>query len=496
MTALGEPIREVVVAGGGIVGWSAAAALRRRLPWLVVTILPLAPAREALADRIPSTLPSILGFHADLGLRDEDAVIRTGSSFRLGTLFEGWTRGRPGYVHAYGAHGRSFGTTSFHLHWIRAAIGGGAPAFDIFSAAAAMARAGRFAMPTDDADAILGDYEYGLHIDPEHYLRMIRAFALHAGVKERRGDLAAVSLRENGFVDGLGLDDGSKLGGDLFVDCTGPAARVRGCLDAAWEDWRQWLPCDRLLTGEAPPTSDPSPLDVATALPFGWRWTAAGSGSVSHGVVYAAAHASDDEAAGALGVAPGGPPTTFASGTRPQAWLRNCVAIGDAATAIEPLEWCNLHLAHSGIDRLVAMLPDRDCAPVETAEFNRQGAAEAARVRDLLALHYHAADRPEPLWREAASVAPPPTLAHTLTQFRERGRLPVHEEETFARDGWLAVLLGQGVIPRRVDPLVDAFPPAQSERAMIALRDAIAAAVEAQPTHGAFLRAMTRQIAR
>ena len=36
---LDAPIRSVAVVGGGIVGWSAAVALRRRVPRLEVTIL-------------------------------------------------------------------------------------------------------------------------------------------------------------------------------------------------------------------------------------------------------------------------------------------------------------------------------------------------------------------------------------------------------------------------------------------------------------------------
>src|SRR3954468_13359655 len=95
-------IKEVVVAGGGIVGWSAAAALKRRLPGLRVTVVPVPPPADALADRIASPLPSILEFHRDIGLTDADAIVRAGSSFRLGTCFDGWAEGLPPYVHAYG----------------------------------------------------------------------------------------------------------------------------------------------------------------------------------------------------------------------------------------------------------------------------------------------------------------------------------------------------------------------------------------------------------
>ena len=470
------PIRRVLVAGGGLVGWSAAAALQRRLPWLEVVILPIAPPADAIADRIHATLPSILGFHEDLGLSDADAVVRTGSNIRLGTLFEGWTTGRAGhltdYVHAYGRHGRPFEGGSFHLHWARAARHQAPAPFDRFSAAAVMARAGRFAVPADDPEALVGGFEHGLHIDPVRYAAMLRAFALHCGVRERAGDLTGVEIGEDGFVAAALLAEGDRVEADLFVDATGPAARLRSALDDARISWASWLPCDRLILEDAA-AMPADPLDRVTAHGCGWRWTGGGS----QGLVYASAFAGAAEWAG-QGVA-------IDPGTRSRPWLRNCVAIGDAATAVEPLEWTNLHLAHSAIDRIVAMLPGRDCAPVELAEYNRQCAAEAERVRDFLALHYAVSDRPEPFWRAAAGIAPPPSLAHSLAQFRARGRLPFYEEETFAKDSWLAVLIGQNVLPERDDPLIGLVPPDRAAAAMTHYAQALAAAVAALPPAGA-----------
>jgi tryptophan halogenase len=91
---------------------------------------------------------------------------------------------------------------------------------------------------------------------------------------------------------------------------------------------------------------------------------------------------------------------------------------------------------------------------------------------------------------------PPDSLAHTLTLFAERGRLPFYEDETFSRDSWLAVLLGQGVIPAHVDPLIDAVPPAESDAAMARIGETIARLVPALPTQVQFLANVQRQAAR
>lgn len=492
-------IRDVVIAGGGLLGWSAAAALRRKLPALRVTVLPLPPPRDALVERIGSTLPSIVEFHGDIGLNNRE-TLRAGCGLRLATEFDGWSADCPPYVHAYDRHGQQFGAASFHIHWVRQAKLGPTPPFDNYSAAATMARAGRFVLPEEDPASPLAHFGFGLALDPVGYPQMLRAYALHLGAIERPGGLAGVRLRgEDGFIEALALDDGSMLGADLFVDCTGPRALLRGVLDQAFEDWSEWLPCDRLLLVDTAAPANPSPLDRCVAHDAGWRWVAEGPARTSHGLAYGAAYLGDDPAADLLrraaGAAPG-EPVTIHQGRRPEPWLRNCVAIGDSATMVEPLEWTNLHLAHNAIDRLVAMMPDRDCAPVELWDYNRQCAAETDRVRDFLALHYAASSRDAPFWRRLRETAPPPGLAHTLSLFAERGRLPFYEEETFTRDSWLAVLLGQGVIPRRTDPLIDIVPPAQSDRAMAALRDGIDRRVPALPTQAEFLTMLQRQAVR
>lgn len=480
-------ISDVVVAGGGIVGWSAAAALKRRLPALNVTLLDLPPPPGALAERMASTLPSISGFHVDLGLGEADTVVRAGSGFRLGTRFDGWAGEGSSYVHAYGPHGQPFGTAAFHHHWVRARRGGFDAPFDAFSPAAAIAEAGRFAHPNGDAGSPLAGLEYGLQLNLPRYHQLLRAYGRHLGVVERPAGIAGVQLRSgDGFVETLALDDGGEIGGHLFVDCTGPAARIRSALDAAFESWSRWLPCDRILFAEAPPPVEIPLLDRCAAHSAGWRWEAASPARTSHGLVYDSSALADADAQRMLGA--GGSPVMLEAGRRVAPWLRNCVAVGDAAVAVEPLEWTNLHLAHSAIDRLCAMMPDQGCAPVELAEYNRQAAAEADRVRDFLILHYRAARRPEPFWQDAAAVEPPGSLAHTLALFEERGRLPFHEEETFSRESWLAVLLGQGIVPRRVDPLTDAVAPAAAEARMARMRAAIADLPAALPTHSDYLR--------
>ena len=392
-------IREVVVAGGGIVGWSAAAALKRRLPGLRVTVVPVPPPADALADRIASTLPSIVEFHRDIGLSDADAVVRAGSGFRLGTCFDGWAEDLPAYVHAYGEYGRPFGTASFHLHWVRAAHRAAAAAFDSHSPAAAIARAGRFVQPQGEDGSPLAGFEYGLQLN----LAALPRDDARLCAPSRRRPSAAAGLRACDCVARTAssrrsrLDDGSEIDGASVRrlhrpgrDCCAPrSTRISNPGSAG-------CPATAILFAEAASAAEPTALDNVDR-DAGRLALAGGVGDPHLARPRLCLGASRRRRRGSArcgrppAPSPPGRRSTIRAGRRAQPWLRNCVAVGDAAVAMEPLEWGNLHLAHSAIDRIVSMMPDRDCGAVELWDYNRQSAAEADRMRDFLVLHYVAA---------------------------------------------------------------------------------------------------------
>ena len=64
----------------------------------------------------------------------------------------------------------------------------------------------------------------------------------------------------------------------------------------------------------------------------------------------------------------------------------------------------------------------------------------------------------------------PDTLKHKIELFRENGRVFRYNEELFDVPSWVAVMLGQAVMPSGHDPLVDAMPDGDVLRAMAELR--------------------------
>ena len=71
--------------------------------------------------------------------------------------------------------------------------------------------------------------------------------------------------------------------------------------------------------------------------------------------------------------------------------------------------------------------------------------------------------------------------------FAHRGRWFPSEYDLFHEPNWLAVLLGQGIIPDEWDPLVDSLPDDQVRQRLSHLSGLIGRTAEAMPSHAEFV---------
>ena len=114
---------------------------------------------------------------------------------------------------------------------------------------------------------------------------------------------------------------------------------------------------------------------------------------------------------------------------------------------------------------------------------------EFERIRDFLALHYHANQRDDSqFWKDRHAAPIPHSLAEKMALFRERGAVAAYKDGFFKEPSWLAVYLGQNITPDDYDPLVDAVDPAQSAKVLADLKAAVERTVASMPAHEDFLR--------
>lgn len=478
MTAGDRAIRSVVVAGAGIVGLSAAIAFARALPGVEVTVLETPPDPADPTELLAATLPTVHRFHAAIGL-DELALVAGGIALhRLGTRFDQWSSSGASWFHTFAEHGLRAGPIPFHQMWLRAQAAGRAEPFHAYSAAATLAASGRFIHPAEDPASPLATFLYGLNLNPALYRKRLEQGA--KGLSRLRGAIAHVERRSDGGVAALVLGDSRCVAADLYLDCTGPRAQVLGRISGEYEDWTNWLPCDRMVLSSEP-VGAVQPFDQVRGESDGWVWDVPLPDQTLRARVFASVFGRQ--------VTAGIP---LRQGRRAAPWVHNVLGLGAAAVVLDPLHGAALHLVHSAILRAIQLLPGRDMHSIEVDEYNRRARLEDERVRDFLALHYLRSGRADtPFWRDCARRAPPESLARTLDQFARRGRLPFFEDESFTADSWLAVLLGMGVLPAAIDPVSLAVDRARAEQGMAALAARIAALPERFPPYHRMLAGMT-----
>lgn len=480
----------VVIAGGGTAGWLAAAALTRQLGALIDVTL-VESEEIGTVGVGESTIPTVRSFHALIGLDEQEFLRATGATFKLGISFEGWARPEDRYIHSFGTTGRSTWMAGFHHFWLEARAQGLAGSFGSYCLEHEAALAGRFATGGE------GGLNYAYHLDAGRYARFLRQMCEARGLKRIEGRVTRVEQHgESGHIAALVLENGARIEGDLFLDCTGfRGLLIEQTLHAGWEDWSHWLPTDRALAVQTRATGPAVPYTRAIAHDAGWRWKIPLQHRVGNGLVYASEHLSDDAARARLLEGVEGDLLIeprlirFAAGRRRRSWMGNCVALSLAGGFVEPLESTSIHLIMIAVTRLLQLFPFGGVSPALADRFNAQSAAEIESVRDFIILHYRLNERDEPFWARMRDMTIPTTLADRIALFRESGQVYQASEDLFRTDSWVQVMLGQRLDPGDHHHVARMMPPGRLQRSLEDMRANITAALAKLPPHQAFLDA-------
>ena len=81
----------------------------------------------------------------------------------------------------------------------------------------------------------------------------------------------------------------------------------------------------------------------------------------------------------------------------------------------------------------------------------------------------------------------PDSLAYKMELFRERGVVFNYKLGLFYEPSWVAVYVGQRVLPKRFDPRLDDVPLEQLRHGAAQLRAAIRAGAESLPTQADYI---------
>ena len=481
-------VRRVVIAGGGTAGWIAAAGLSQQFRGILDIVL-IESEEIGTIGVGESTIPPIRTFHRYMSIDEQEFMRATAATFKLGISFEGWRTGSDQYIHPFGITGKSTWACEFHHFWLHSLAKGMQSELGDYCVELQAAKAHKFFTSPQT------EINYAYHLDASVYAKFLRKFSENFGVKRIEGKIKEVKQNaETGFIEALTLESGQVIEGDFFIDCTGfRGLLIEQTLKTGYEDWNQWLRCDRAVAVQTEATGPAVPYTRVIAHPSGWRWRIPLQHRVGNGLVYSSNYESDQEATDELMSSIEGKTLVdprvirFRPGRRRQVWNKNVLALGLASGFVEPLESTSIHVVITGVVRLIHLFPFAGVTQSFVDQYNEEAREEMERIRDFIILHYCVNERSEPFWKGCREMDLPETLSRRINMFKERAHAWQADGELFKLDSWTHVMLGQGIMPAHYHQLTRAISDSDLKRLLEGIKTPIANAVERMPSHQEFV---------
>ncbi|MEO6224858.1 MAG: tryptophan halogenase family protein [Sphingomicrobium sp.] len=500
-------MNRIVIVGGGTAGWLSAcliASRAARLPMerLAVTLVE--------APNIPTigvgegTWPTMRATLSEIGLDEADVLRSCDAALKQGSRFDGWVSGAPGdsYYHPFTPPPDG---TALDLVAAWRELAPDAPFALAVSAQPAVCEA-QLAPRQSAMPGFAGALNYAYHLDAAKLAARLSRHACSLGVRHVRDEVTGVDAGADGTIDSLRTRAGETIGGDLFIDCSGSRGLlIEGHCGSAWIGRGDILPNDRALAAQV--AVDPgSPIEsqtIGTAHEAGWLWDIGLPTRRGIGCVYSSQFM-DDAAADAVlrnyvarfagdSAATALTPRAlqFRSGHRETFWSGNCLAIGQSAGFIEPLEASAIVMIELSLRTLTDSFPaSRQVMHIHAERFNALFRTRWERIVEFLKLHYVLSRRDEPYWRaqrDPATISP--RLQDLLALWRDHppaaSDLPL-AEEVFPAASYQYVYYGMGgAAPGRLPSASEAM-----RRQFDQLRHRSRALLSTLPTNRALLNSV------
>lgn len=479
-------VRRVAVVGRDATAWLTALALQRAFGRTGLAVRVVALPSLLHASDVYAAVPSLAGLHSLLGIGEAEVLEATSGIPVLGQRFADWNADSLPFIHAYDIQRVGIDEIDFVHFWVKARSEGLKVALEDFSLGAAAAKQGRTVLERDGASGKV-PVAPGYHLDARAYVDLVQRRALRSGVEAVDGPVTDID-RDGDRIAAVTVADGPRIEADLFIDASGSEAVLARGQSAEFESWRELFGVDRILTASAKPLRPLPAFSQIAAFNAGWIGLHPLRNRTAVVAAWDSRRVSDEALLARLptltGLVPQGEVAVaaFEPGMRP-AWTGNCIAIGEAAVALEPLDAVTLQLAHLGLSQLIALFPTSAETMPEAHVYNAGFASHVRNVRDFQIAHYRLNGRSgEPFWDRARAAPTPQGLEARLRLFGARGKVAQFEDETFQDQNWIALFIGHGLIPESYDPMVDKIDTEDQMARFRGFLGKIAEEVRAMPT--------------
>lgn len=428
MSSPPKPV-EIVIVGGGTAGWLTAGFLFQQLPNTANR-----PVRVTLveASDIPSvgvgeaTIPSLRQTLHACGAAEGEFLKACDATFKHGIEFVQWRKPpadapNERYFHPFGDP-IPVETLNPARQWAQLPVNKRGLFEDLFSIQPEIARSGRAPKHLKDRPYD-GALAYAYHLDAGKLAEFLKRRFRSKGVKHVIDTVEQVALNpDTGEIDHLELAGGARLVADLYIDCTGFAARLINSDNTnAFVDKSPFLFVDKAVTARIQHAGVQSinGYTRCTAQTSGWIWDISLRDRRGIGHVYSSKYAEQESAAAELATYIGRPEEdlelrhlSMRIGYHRKQWRGNCVAIGLSSGFLEPLESTGIYLIEMANWALADLIPRYLSGAMPQAHYDQIMSNHYENITDFLKLHYCLSERRDtPFW---ADNCEPETIPHSL----------------------------------------------------------------------------------
>ncbi|MGH8298719.1 MAG: tryptophan halogenase family protein [Steroidobacteraceae bacterium] len=460
-----QPVKAVVIVGGGSAGWLTASLIaarhqaRMKAGGLSVTLIESPDIRIIGVGE--GTWPTLRSSLERIGVSETALFRECDAAFKQGGKFAGWTTGAQddAYYHPLMIP-QGFSQVNLVPHWQRE--GRGRSFCDFVTPQGRLCDEG-LAPKTITHAEYKGSANYAYHLDAGKFAPFLaRHCTEKLGVRHVLADIVQVNQRDSGDIEGVLTKQAGEVLGDLFIDCSGFSALLIGkTLGVGFKGCGDVLFCDTALAVQVPFDTPDAPMasqTISTAHEAGWTWDICLPTRRGVGYAYSSRHQSEEAARETLlryiGPEHKGLPVRkipIHAGHRETFWKRNCVAVGLASGFLEPLESSAIVLVELSAKLIAEQMPAcREVMDIIAKRFNEVTMYRFGRIVDFLKLHYVLTKRTDTaFWRDNVEPATvPDRLRDMLTLWKYQSPWFFDEldrlEEVFPAASYQYVLYGMG----------------------------------------------------
>ena len=454
--------KHIVILGGGTAGWMAANLFVRKWTSGQVRVSLVESPDIGIIGVGEGSTPTLKRFFEMLDVAESEWMPRCNATYKVNIRFSGWSpqSGIGDYSHPFVSQVDSLTRKAFTVNCLTRRLGLEVHTRpDDFFVNGVLARQGKGPQAAETFPFVM---EYGYHFDSGLLGEYLAELAVSRGAEHIQTRIVDVEKHADGNVAALLGDEGERIAGDFFVDCTGFASvLMQKNLGVPFESFKSNLFNDSAVVM---PTAagDSMPVEtVSHAMSSGWCWKIPLTNRFGNGYVYGSDFISDDSAEielrTFLGKLESDEETRHLKmrvGQLGKHWEKNCIGLGLSQGFIEPLEATALLLVQVAIELFISSYEKGNFSAQYRDEFNSKVHDRFERVRDYIVAHYKLNTRSDSEYWKAnrENMELSDSLRHILDVWYRRGDLTKeiqrqNIESHFGAMSWHCLLAGYGAFP-------------------------------------------------